>query len=83
MKVYSISSPEVLRNAAIGIKLDGDFRDTMAFADKWDGNRDAYTVTLELDKSATIIVDNGETKKPLATMYTAAAMDFVKELTVA
>ena len=80
MKVYSISSPEKLRDITEGIKWDRDYRAAMAFADKWDGAREAYTVTLEFGKSAIIMVDDGASKKPLATMYTAAARDCVKEL---
>ena len=35
MKVYSITSPDVLRQAAEDIKWDRDYRKAMAFADDW------------------------------------------------
>ena len=81
MTVYSISSPEKLREAADSIKWEKDYRAAMAFANTWDRNRDAFTVTLEFGKSTPIMVDDGEVRKPLATMYTAAARDYIKELT--
>lgn len=80
MKIYSIPTPEKLRDLTDSIKWDRDYRAAMAFANKWDGNREAYTVTLEFGKSAIIVVNDGTAKKPLATMYTAAAKDHVKEL---
>ena len=53
----------------------------MSFANSWDKDRAAYTVTLELGKSAILMADDGTAKTPLATIYTAAARDIVKELT--
>lgn len=77
MTIYSIPTPEKLREGTDGIQWNDDYRAAMAFADRWDMCRDAYTVTLELGEGAAIMV-NGS---PLATMYTAAARDYAKELT--
>lgn len=83
MKIYSIPTPEKLFDLSDSIKWDKDYRNTMSFANKWLKDREAYKVTLEVGKSATIMVDDGTTKKPMATVYTAAARDFVKGLSEA
>lgn len=83
MKIYSIPCPNKLREAAEAIKWDKDYRTAMAFANQWEKAPEAYKVTLEFGKSATLMADDGKMKKPLATMYTAAARDFVKGLSEA
>ena len=80
MKAYSISSPEKLRDIADSIQWNEDYRRAMSFANRWDRDRAAYKVTLELGKGATLRVEDGEAKTPLATIYLAAARDFVKGL---
>ena len=80
MRIYSIPTPEKLFDISDSIKWDEEYRNTMSFANKWFKDRAAYTVTLEFSKTVIIMVDDGTTKKPLATVYTAAARDFIKEL---
>lgn len=81
MTIYSIPTPEKLRDLADSIQWNEDYRKAMSFANSWDKDRAAYTVTLELGKSAILMADDGTAKTPLATIYTAAARDIVKELT--
>lgn len=81
MKVYSITSPDVLRQAAEGIKWDRDYRKAMAFADDWYRSGKDEIVYLEVSKNAHIFREEDGKKTLLATMYVAAAKDFVKGLT--
>ena len=84
MKAYSISSPNKLREAVPAIKWDRDKKKAMELADtwereSWDGQQEI--VTLEVGRNAHIFHTIDGKKTLLATMYVAAARDFVKELT--
>ena len=81
MKVYSIPSPEKLRETNDMIKWDRDRKEAWRFADEWAKNPESARVTLELGRNAHLYrhYPNGK-RQLLATMYVAAARDFVKEL---
>lgn len=86
MKVYSISSPEKLRDIAGAIKWDRDRKKVMELAEtwereSWDGQQEI--VTLEVGRNAHIFRMVDGKKKLIATMYVAAARDIAKELTEA
>lgn len=81
MKVYSIPTPDKLRQVAEAIKWDKDYRSTMSFANSWDRSGKDIKVTLEVGKSAIIYREEDGERTPMATVYTSAAKDIVKELT--
>ena len=81
MKIYSIPTPDKLRQIAESIKWDRDYRTVMSFANRWDKSSKDIKVTLEVGKSAMIYREEKGVKTPMATIYTAAARDIVKELT--
>lgn len=83
MKSYPIPSPNTLRQAAEGIKWDRDYRNVMGFADEWERSGASEAVLLELGKGAQIVRVRHNSKAVLATMYVAAAKDFVKGLSEA
>lgn len=81
MKIYSIPTPDKLRQVAESAKWDRDYRNVMAFANYWDRSNKTIKVTLEFGEDAVIYREEDGQKTPMATIYTAAARDIVKELT--
>lgn len=81
MKIYSIPTPDKLREIAESVKWNKDYRTVMSFANHWDRSSKNIKVTLEFGKSAAIYREEDGVRTPMATIYTAAARDIVKELT--
>ena len=86
MKVYSISSPEKLRDISGAIKWDKDRKKVMELAatwerESWDGQQEI--ITLEVGRNAHIFRMVDGKKKLIATMYVVAAREIAKELTEA
>lgn len=80
MKTYRIPSPTELRALTGAIKWDRDYRRVMDFANKWDKSNAEMDVRLEIGRKNCEIVNYADTRRVLATMYTAAANDLVQTL---
>lgn len=80
MKVYSISTPDQLNNAADLVKWDRDFKKVKDFADRWYKFGMKRDVTLEIGRNAKIFYIDQEGKKTqLATLYVKGARDYAGE----
>ena len=87
MKVYSINSPEQLKEAADLMKTPNLVRKVQDVAAVWSAMARKYperpapiTVTMELGRSAILFKEcNGE-REPIGPMYVIGAREFAKEL---
>ena len=83
MKVYSITTPEVLERAADVTKWDSHRKKVMEYIAMWkkrqisDPDNMLPPVTLELGRQAQLFRHDGG-KKLLATMYVTGARQFVE-----
>ncbi len=83
MKVYSITTPEVLERAADVTKWDSHRKKVMEYIAMWkkrqisDPDNLLPPVTLELGRQAQLFRHDGG-KKLLATMYVTGARQFVE-----
>ena len=78
MTTYTIPTPERLRDVAMGIKYDRDYRRVLDFANAWYESGQDERVTLEIGKSAQLCRYVGKNRYILATLYTKAAKDILK-----
>ena len=84
MKVYSITTPEVLERAADVTKWDSHRKKVMEYIAMWkkrqisDPDNLLPPVTLELGRQAQLFRHDGG-KKLLATMYVTGARQFVED----
>ena len=85
MKVYPISSPDVLERAADIVKWPGDRIKIMNYVALWRRTKAREpehifpTVTLEVGRQAQLVRTMDGRKTPMANLYTAGTKQFITD----
>lgn len=79
MKIYSIDTPEKLREAAGMIKWERDRKKTQEVINAWMKGYGPEKVTLEVSRNAHIFTHQDGKKTLLATMYVQPARKWAAE----
>jgi len=82
MKRFPITSPDQLRDLTKMVKWDKDKQAVMVFADNWYNNPGDCVVQIEMGKSAQVVAYSNRKRDVLATLYTAAAKDYIRGVDV-